>query len=75
MIHEAFPSLTEPVSGSHPCCVVSVTYDLISCFHGGNIRRITIGTAYAGLLPRRTQGEQNLPAVLPAVGLACGDYQ
>ena len=27
MIHELFPSLTETASGSHPCCVVSVTYD------------------------------------------------
>ena|SRR5215475_716407 len=26
MIHEAFPTLTETASGSHPCCVVSVTY-------------------------------------------------
>ncbi len=25
--------------------------------------------------PTRTQGEQNLPAVLPAVGLACTDNQ
>jgi hypothetical protein len=24
---------------------------------------------------RRTQGEQNLPAVLPAVGLSCDDFQ
>src|SRR6266436_398593 len=30
MIHELFPSLTETASGSHPCCVVSVTYDRIS---------------------------------------------
>jgi len=27
MIHELLPSLTETASGSHPCCVVSVTYD------------------------------------------------
>jgi hypothetical protein len=27
---------TETASGSHPCCVVSVTYDRTSCFHGGN---------------------------------------
>src|SRR5258708_16349150 len=26
MIHELLPSLTEPASGSHPCCIVSVTY-------------------------------------------------
>ena len=36
MIHELFPSLTETASGSHPCCVVSVTYDRTQCFHGGN---------------------------------------
>src|SRR5258708_16213114 len=26
MIHELPPSLTETASGSHPCCIVSVTY-------------------------------------------------
>jgi hypothetical protein len=36
MIHELFPSLTETASGSHPCCVVSVTYDRTLHFHGGN---------------------------------------
>ena len=36
MIHELFPSLTETASGSHPCCVVSVTYDQTSYFHGAN---------------------------------------
>ena len=36
MIHEAFPYLTETASDSHPCCVVSVTYDRPSYFHGGN---------------------------------------
>jgi hypothetical protein len=30
MIHELLPSLTETASGSHPCCVVSVTYDQTS---------------------------------------------
>jgi hypothetical protein len=39
------------------------------------MRRITIGTAYADSLPRRTQGEQNLPAVLPAVGFAHRKHQ
>ena len=32
MIHELFPSLTETASGSHPCCVVSVTYDRTQSF-------------------------------------------
>ena len=27
---------TETASGSHPCCVVSVTYDRTSSFHGDN---------------------------------------
>src|SRR6266849_7958473 len=36
MIHELLPSLTETASGSHPCCVVSVTYDRTQCFHGAN---------------------------------------
>ena len=36
MIHELFPCLTETASGSHPCCVVSVTYDRPSYFHGVN---------------------------------------
>jgi hypothetical protein len=30
MIHEAFPTLTETALGSHPRCVVSVTYGLLS---------------------------------------------
>src|SRR6266481_2219095 len=40
MIHETFPSLTETASGSHPCCVVSVTY-----FHGGNTGSNPVGDA------------------------------
>src|SRR5260370_11745047 len=40
MIHEAFPSLTETASGSHPCCVVSVSY-----FHGGNTGSNPVGDA------------------------------
>ena len=35
MIHELLPRLTETASGSHPCCVVSVTYHRPSYFHGG----------------------------------------
>ena|ERR1035438_7319946 len=34
MIHELLPSLTETASRSHPCCVVSVTYDRTPYFHG-----------------------------------------
>ena len=36
MIHEALPTLTETAFGSHPCCVVSVTYIRSHCFHGAN---------------------------------------
>jgi hypothetical protein len=45
MIHELFPSLTETASGSHPCCVVSVTYDRTSYFHGGNTGSNPVGDA------------------------------
>src|SRR5260370_42707272 len=34
MIHELLLSPTETASGSHPCCVVSVTYHRPSYFHG-----------------------------------------
>jgi hypothetical protein len=36
MIHEALPTLTETAFGSHPRCVVSVTYVGTHCFHGDN---------------------------------------
>jgi hypothetical protein len=36
MIHELLLSPTETGSGSHPCCVVSVTYHRPSYFHGAN---------------------------------------
>ncbi len=45
MIHELLPSLTETASGSHPCCVVSVTYDRTQCFHGGNTGSNPVGDA------------------------------
>jgi hypothetical protein len=45
MIHELFPFLTETASGSHPCCVVSVTYDRPSYFHGGNTGSNPVGDA------------------------------
>ncbi len=45
MIHELFPSLTETAFGSHPCRVVSVTYDRTSCFHGGNTGSNPVGDA------------------------------
>jgi hypothetical protein len=36
MIHEALPALTETAFGSHPRCVVSVTYVRTPDFHGAN---------------------------------------
>src|SRR5438270_2415411 len=36
---------TETASGSHPCCVVSVTYPRPSPFHGGNTGSNPVGDA------------------------------
>ena len=47
MIHEALPTLTETSFGSHPCCVVSVTYVRTHCFHGGNTGSNPVGAAKA----------------------------
>ena len=44
MIHELLLSPTETASGSHPCCVVSVTYHRPS-FHGGNTGSNPVGDA------------------------------
>ena len=45
MIHETFPTPTETASGSHPRCVVSVTYDRTPYFHGGNTGSNPVGDA------------------------------
>jgi hypothetical protein len=45
MIHELLLSPTETASGSHPCCVVSVTYHRLSYFHGGNMGSNPVGDA------------------------------
>jgi hypothetical protein len=45
MIHELLLSPTETASGSHPCCVVSVTYHRPSYFHGGNTGSNSVGDA------------------------------
>ena len=45
MIHEDLPTLTETAFGSHPCCVVSVTYVRTHCFHGGNTGSNPVGDA------------------------------
>jgi hypothetical protein len=50
MIHESLPTFTETAVGSHPCCVVSVTYVRTHCFHGGNAGSNPIGD---GPLSRR----------------------
>src|SRR5260370_41922304 len=44
MIHELLLSPTETASGSHPCRVVSVTYDRTH-FHGGNTGSNPVGDA------------------------------
>jgi len=44
MIHELLLSPTETAAGSHPCCVVSVTYHRPSYFHGGNTDSNPVGT-------------------------------
>jgi len=36
MIHEMFLYLTETAFGSHPCRVISATYNTLQPFHGGN---------------------------------------
>ena len=36
MIHELPPTLTETASGSHPRCVVSISYDEPKSFHDGS---------------------------------------
>ena len=45
MIHEALPTATETAFGSHPCCIVSVTYLRTQCFHGGNTGSNPVGDA------------------------------
>src|SRR6266436_3716533 len=45
MIHELLLSPTETASGSHPCCLVSVTYHRPSYFHGGNTGSNPVGDA------------------------------
>jgi len=45
MIHETLPTPTETAFGSHPCCVVSVTYIQAHCFHGGNTGSNPVGDA------------------------------
>jgi hypothetical protein len=63
MIHELLLSPTETASGSHPCRVVSVTYDQLRPFHGGSNARdrdcLSIGnlvTASAFVRTIQTQG-------------------
>jgi hypothetical protein len=36
MIHEGVLKLTETHFGGHPCCIVSISYELCGPFHGGN---------------------------------------
>ena len=45
MIHELLLTLTETAFGSHPCCVVSISYDEPKSFHGGNTGSNPVGDA------------------------------
>jgi hypothetical protein len=45
MTHELVPHLTESASSSHPCRVVSVTYDQLRPFHGGSTGSNPVGEA------------------------------
>src|SRR5258708_39939137 len=60
MIHELLLSPTETASGSHPCCVVSVTY-----FHGGNTGSSPVGDA------NKTKGIENRPKVINRKAFTC----
>src|SRR5882762_7494808 len=53
MIHELLLSPTETASGSHPCCVVSVTYHRPSYFHGDNRGSNPVGDAKSNQCFRR----------------------
>ena len=79
MIHEALPTLTETASGSHPCCVISVTYSWIQCFHGGNTGSNPVGDANnpkelaeIGILPEGSEGSNKGKASL---GLSHGSLR
>src|SRR5581483_3415050 len=45
MIHEPVLKPTENAFGSHPCCVVSICYEPIGPFHGGNTGSNPVGDA------------------------------
>jgi len=60
----------------HPCRLALRNSCLRLTITDGRLLRIHVSTMFAlTLTVKRKTGEQNLPAVLPAVGLACGDYQ
>ena len=63
MIHELLPTLTETALGSHPRCVVSISYDEPKSFHGGNTGSNPVGDANKiknllriGILPEGSKG-------------------
>ena len=45
MIHELLPTPTETAFGSHPRCLVSISYDEPKSFHGGNTGSNPVGDA------------------------------
>ena len=45
MIHEGLSTLTETAFGSHPRCVVSISYAKPKSFHGGNTGSNPVGDA------------------------------
>jgi hypothetical protein len=45
MIRESLPALTETVLSSHPCCIVSISYEMSRPFHGGNTGSNPVGDA------------------------------
>jgi len=45
MIHETFRTPTETAFGSHPRCVVSISYAKPKSFHGGNTGSNPVGDA------------------------------
>ncbi len=65
MIQIRFPIRTETAFGSHPRCIVSVTYRIVLCFHGGNTGSNPVGDA------NRTKSIENRPKVINQEAFTC----
>jgi hypothetical protein len=75
MIHEAFPTLTETAFGSHPRCVVSVTYGLVAPFHGddaGSNRNEMVSISQMGRRGQKSRAQGVAPVGRP-VSSTCDD--